>query len=199
MNKLILLIAAILVTGCPSTKPTHTNGRPAVSAEFAKKHPAGSYVTGELLVGMQEGTAPAASQKALQQAIPGLEVVKAMVNGTVLHVRLPATMNVEQGMAKLKAVKGVRYAELNGVMYLPFGKPTYVVHVRGLVCPSCAVGLKKGLMKLSFVKIVHINYKTGIVLVYEKRQRDKGGEELDKSRITKAVKDSGYEVDRFMK
>jgi hypothetical protein len=38
-----------------------------------------------------------------------------------------------------------------------------------------------------------------MVLVYEKRQRDKGGEELDKSRITKAVKDSGYEVDRFAK
>ena len=190
IKSLSLLIAVIFITGCPSTK---------VSAEFAKKHPAGSYVTGELLVGMQQGTAPADSQKALRQAIPGLEVVKAMVNGTVFHVRLPATMNVEQGMAKLKTVKGVRYAELNGIAYILLGKPTYEVYVKGLVCPSCAVGLKKGLMKLSFVKIVHINYKTGMVLVYEKQQRDKGGEELDKSRITKAVKDSGYEVDRFAK
>ena len=66
---------------------------------------------------MQEGTAPADSQKALQQAIPGLEVVRVMVNGTVLYVRLPATMNVEQGMAKLKTVKSVRYAELNGTLY----------------------------------------------------------------------------------
>ena len=190
IKSLSLLIAVIFITGCPSTK---------VSVEFAKKHPAGSYVTGELLVGMQKGTAPADNQKALRQAIPGLEVVKAMVNGTVLHGRLPATTNVEQGMAKLKTVKGVRYVELNGTAYILLGKPTYEVYVKGLVCPSCAVGLKNGLMKLSFVKSVRINYKTGIVLVYEKQQRDKGGEELDKSRITKAVKDSGYEVYRFAK
>ena len=67
------------------------------------------------------------------------------------------------------------------------------------MCPSCAVGLKKGLMKLSFVKLIHINYKTGMTLIYEKQQRDKGGEELDKLRIRKAVKDSGYKVDRFVK
>jgi len=79
----------------------------------------------------------------------------------------------------------------------PLGPITYVVYVKGLVCPSCAVGLKKGLMKLSFVKFVHINYKTGTVLIYEKQPRDKGGEELDKMRITKAVEDSGYEVDKF--
>ena len=210
IKSLSLLIAVIFITGCPSTK---------VSAEFAKKHPAGSYVTGELLVGMQQGTAPADSQKALRQAIPGLEVVKAMVNGTVFHVRLPATMNVEQGMAKLKTVKGVRYAELNGTTHILLGQSrpelhplgpisvtgeidsmlAYKVYVKGLVCPSCAVGLKKGLMKLPFIKSIHVNYKTGLVLIYEKRQRDKGGEELDKSRITKAVKDSGYEVDRFAK
>ena len=81
----------------------------------------------------------------------------------------------------------------------PLGPPTYIVYVKGLVCPSCAVGLKNGLMKLSFVKFIHINYKTGIALIYEKQQRDKGGEGLDKLRITKAVKDSGYSVDRFIK
>ena len=74
----------------------------------------------------------------------------------------------------------------------------YKVYVKGLVCPACAVGLKKFLLRLPFVKTIHVNYKTGLVLIYEKRQRDKGGEELDKSRITKAVKDSGYEVDKFM-
>ena len=87
---------------------------------------------------------------------------------------------------------------VGGIAETPHMSPTYKVYVKGLVCPSCAVGLKKGLMKLPFVKLIHVNYKTGIVLVYEKRQRDKGGEELDKSRITKAVEDSGYEVDKFM-
>ena len=81
----------------------------------------------------------------------------------------------------------------------PWFWPTYKVYVKGLVCPSCAVGLKKGLMKLSFVKLIHIDYKTGMTLIYEKQQRDKGGEELDKLRIRNAVKDSGYEVDRFVK
>ena len=88
---------------------------------------------------------------------------------------------------------------VGGIAETPHMSPTYKVYVKGLVCPSCAVGLKKGLMKLPFIKSIHVNYKTGLVLIYEKRQRDKGGEELDKSRITKAVKDSGYEVDRFAK
>ena len=39
--------------------------------------------------------------------------------------------------------------------------PTYEVYVKGLVCPSCAIGLKKGLMKLSFVESIHIDYKSG--------------------------------------
>jgi len=77
--------------------------------------------------------------------------------------------------------------------------PTYKVYVKGLVCPSCAVGLKKGLMKLSFIKSIHVNYKTGLVLIYEKQPRDKSGKELDKSRIIKAVDNSGYKVNRFLK
>jgi copper chaperone CopZ len=75
----------------------------------------------------------------------------------------------------------------------------YKVYVKGLVCPACAVGLKKFLLRLPFVKTIHVNYKTGLVLIYEKHPRDKGGAALDKSRITKAVEDSGYEVDRFVK
>ena len=79
--------------------------------------------------------------------------------------------------------------------------PTYKVYVKGLVCPSCAVGLKKGLMKLPFIKSIHVNYKTGLVLIYEIDNRidNKGVRKFDKSRITKAVDDSGYEVDRFIK
>ena len=87
------------------------------------------------------------------------------------------------------------------VLPIPVGTPTYKVYVKGLVCPSCAVGLKKGLMKLSFIKSIHVNYKTGLVLIYEIHPRidSKGIKKYDKSRITKAVEDSGYEVDRFVK
>ena len=77
----------------------------------------------------------------------------------------------------------------------------YKVYVKGLVCPACAVGLKKFLLRLPFVKAIHVNYKTGLVLIYEIHPRidSKGVKKYDKSRITKAVEDSGYEVDRFTK
>jgi len=93
----------------------------------------------------------------------------------------------------------------------PLGQPTYVVRVKGLVCPACAIGLKKGLMKLSFVRSIHVNYSTGVTRVYEKRGRvDHLGspddaeakifiKKLDKSQITKAIEDSGYNVDKFLK
>ncbi|HIE69446.1 MAG TPA: hypothetical protein EYP98_04385 [Planctomycetes bacterium] len=55
------------------------------------------------------------AEKALQSGIPGIVIVKSMINGTILHVRLPASINVEQAMAKLKGVKSIRYAELNGI------------------------------------------------------------------------------------
>ena len=99
----------------PNRAKPEAGKRPSVSGQFARQHPAGSYAPGELLVGMQKGTALADSKKALQQAIPGLVVVKAMINNTIFHVRLPATTNVEQTMATLKKVKSVRYAELNGI------------------------------------------------------------------------------------
>jgi copper chaperone CopZ len=77
----------------------------------------------------------------------------------------------------------------------------YKLYVKGLVCPSCAIGLKKGLMKLPFIKSIHVNYKTGLVLIYEIHPRidSKGVRKFDKSRITKAVDNSGYKVDRFVK
>ena len=77
----------------------------------------------------------------------------------------------------------------------------YKVYVKGLVCPACAVGLKKFLLRLPFVKTIHVNYKTGLVLIYEIHPRidPKGIRKFDKSRITKAVDNSGYKVDRFIK
>jgi len=84
------------------------------------------------------------------------------------------------------------------VLPISVGTPTYKVYVKGLVCPACAVGLKKYLLKLSFVGSMHINYKTGLVLIFEKQSRDKGSRELDKMRITKVVENSGYDVDKFV-
>jgi len=72
------------------------------------------------------------------------------------------------------------------------GEPTYVVR------PSCAIGLKSGLMKLPFVRTIHVNYKTGITQIYQEYART-GWEALDKQRITKAIEDSGYKVDKFLK
>ena len=96
-----------------STKPS--GNRPAPSAAFVRQHPAGTYAPGELLVGVQKGTAKVDAEKALQSGIPGIVIVKSMINGTILHVRLPVSINVEQAMAKLKGVKSIRYAELNGI------------------------------------------------------------------------------------
>ena len=55
-------------------------------------------------------------------------------------------------------------------------------------------------MKLPFVKLIHVNYKTGLVLIYEIHPRidPKGIRRYDKSRITKAVEDSGYNVGKFV-
>ena len=81
----------------------------------------------------------------------------------------------------------------------PSGKPTYVVHVKGLVCPACAVGLKKFLMELPFVSSIHVNYNTGVTLIYEVDNRidHKGIRKHDEARITKAIENSGYEVHKF--
>ena len=86
-----------------------------MSAAFAAKHPAGSYAPGELLVGMQKGMEADEVAEVLAAAVPGLKVKKSMFKNTILHVTLPDTTNVEQAMAKLKGVKAVRYAEVNGI------------------------------------------------------------------------------------
>ena len=76
--------------------------------------------------------------------------------------------------------------------------PAYKVYVKGLVCPSCAIGLKKALLKVSFIESLKINYKTGMTLIYAKEARDKGSKELDKARIKKAIESGGYEVGKFI-
>ena len=98
-----------------ATPKPQGNSRPAVSVQFAAKHPKGSYAPGELLVGIKKGLDKAAVDKELAQALPGHKVVKSMFDHTILHLRLPDTTNVEKAMAKLKVVNCVRYAELNGI------------------------------------------------------------------------------------
>ena len=90
--------------------------RPPVSDAFAQLHPAGSYAPSDLLIGMKEGLSKADGEKALATALPGLTVVKGMFNNTILHVQLPAALNVEQAMAKLKGVPEVSYSELNQIV-----------------------------------------------------------------------------------
>ena len=71
------------------------------------------------MVGVNKGTPRAESEKALQAVVPGIKITRTMLNDTILHVRLPATTNVEQGISKLKGVPVVRYAELNGIASNP--------------------------------------------------------------------------------
>jgi cation transport ATPase len=62
------------------------------------------------------------------------------------------------------------------------------ISVRGLVCPSCAIGLKKIFSKNSKVKSLKMDYKQGNLFL------DYWNVEIHPSKIKKMVKDSGYEV-----
>ncbi len=62
------------------------------------------------------------------------------------------------------------------------------IAVRGLVCPSCAIGLKKIFSKNTKVKSLKMDYKQGNLFL------DYWNVEIHPSKIKKMVKDSGYEV-----
>ena len=95
--------------------------RPKPSKEFDARHPAGSFVPGRLLVGMEKGHTQEQCQKVLAGAIPDLKVTKGMFNNTILVISLPNTINEEQAIAALKKVQGVKYAELDGVVSIQSG------------------------------------------------------------------------------
>ena len=95
--------------------------RPKPSKEFDARHPAGSFVPGSLLVGMEKGHTQEQCQKVLAGAIPGLTVTKGMFNNTILVISLPNTINEEQAINALKKVQGVKYAELDGVVSIQSG------------------------------------------------------------------------------
>ena len=66
--------------------------------------------------------------------------------------------------------------------------PDVEIKIKGLVCPSCAIGLKNIFKRNFYVKELKIDTKKGILfLEYQSI-------EIHPSKIKKMVKDSGYEV-----
>lgn len=66
---------------------------------------------------------------------------------------------------------------------------TISVHVKGLVCSSCSIGIKKNLMKTNKVKTVTLNVQTSythIMLLKNKKLSD--------AEIKTAIENAGYEL-----
>lgn len=66
--------------------------------------------------------------------------------------------------------------------------PDIEVKVRGLVCPSCAIGIKNGLKKTKLIKVVKFDIKKEVVLI------EYISIEIHPSKIKQIVKNAGYEV-----
>ena len=69
------------------------------------------------------------------------------------------------------------------------------IKINGLVCPSCAIGIKRGLQETKLVKNIKFDTKKQICLV------EYISIEIHPSQIIKIVKNAGYEVKsiRWMK
>ena len=66
--------------------------------------------------------------------------------------------------------------------------PDVEVKINGLVCPSCAIGLKNVFKKNTYVKELRVDTKKGSLFL------EYWSVEIHPSKIRKMVKDSGYEV-----
>jgi len=66
--------------------------------------------------------------------------------------------------------------------------PDVEIKINGLVCPSCAIGIKNGLNKTKLVKEIKFDTKKQICLV------EYISIEIHPSQIVKIVRDAGYEV-----
>ena len=66
--------------------------------------------------------------------------------------------------------------------------PDVEIEIRGLVCPSCAIGLKNIFKKNFYVKELKMDTKKGVLFL------EYWGVEIHPSKIKTMVKDSGYEV-----
>ena len=75
-----------------------------------------------------------------------------------------------------------------------FLKPDTEVKVLGLVCPSCAVGLKNSLKKHPKLLGFKINTKKQLLLLDFKENKEGSISYIKNEEIIKIVKKSGYEV-----
>jgi len=66
--------------------------------------------------------------------------------------------------------------------------PDIEIKVKGLVCPSCAIGIKNGLNKTKLIKTIKFDTKKQIVLV------EYISIEIHPSKIKQIIKNSGYKV-----
>ena len=75
---------------------------------------------------------------------------------------------------------------------LAFGEsnidPDIQVKIKGLVCPSCAIGIKIGLKKRTEIKKLNIDVKKQSIFI------EYWNVEIHPSLITNIVKNAGYEV-----
>ena len=70
----------------------------------------------------------------------------------------------------------------------PVIDPDVEVRVKGLVCPSCAIGLKNAFKNDSYVKGLKIDTKKGLLFL------EYWSVEIHPSKIKTMVEKSGYEV-----
>ena len=70
--------------------------------------------------------------------------------------------------------------------------PSYVLQIDGLACPFCAYGIEKSLSKVSGVKSVETNIKSGVVVVVMR-----AGASLSEAAADRAVRDAGFTLRGF--
>ena len=75
-----------------------------------------------------------------------------------------------------------------------FIEPDAEVKVLGLVCPSCAIGLKNNFKRHRSVKEVALDTKKGLMLLDFEETKDGKVAWISNPKIIKMVKQSGYDV-----
>ena len=64
-----------------------------------------------------------------------------------------------------------------------------VVNVKGLICPSCAIGIKKHLNKTKKVKLVKLDINKQLAIITELKDKT-----LTDTEIKTAIENAGYEI-----
>tara|TARA_B100000676_G_C17907517_1_gene748123 strand:+ start:327 stop:611 length:285 start_codon:yes stop_codon:yes gene_type:complete len=66
---------------------------------------------------------------------------------------------------------------------------TVIVNVNGLICPSCAIGIKKHLGKTKKVKSVKLDINKQLTIITELKDKS-----LTDKEIKTAIENAGYEI-----